>query len=75
MFIEMSGGYSGRETPGNIPNPEAKPASADGTAPVTVWESRTPPNNNRQRSPAGRHNGPPGIVSVLVDLDLDDLLR
>src|SRR3954451_20158037 len=39
------GGYSGRETPGYIPNPEVKPSSADGTAPGTVWESRTPPDN------------------------------
>ena len=28
-----------------IPNPEAKPFSADGTAGGTLWESRTPPNN------------------------------
>ena len=34
-----------RETPGYIPNPEAKPYSADGTAGGTLWESRTPPNN------------------------------
>ena len=33
-----------RETPGLIPNPEAKPHSADGTAHGSVWESRTPPN-------------------------------
>ena len=26
-----------------FPNPEAKTASADGTAPARVWESRTPP--------------------------------
>ena len=37
------GGHSCRETPGPIPNPEAKPAHADGTAPARVWESRTPP--------------------------------
>ena len=29
--------------PASIPNLEAKPASADGTAPGRVWESRTPP--------------------------------
>ena len=29
--------------PVSIPNLEAKPASADGTAPGRVWESRTPP--------------------------------
>jgi dTDP-4-amino-4,6-dideoxygalactose transaminase len=39
------GGYSGGGTPGYIPNPEAKPVSADGTAGGTLWESRTPPNN------------------------------
>jgi hypothetical protein len=38
------GGHSDRETPGPIPNPEVKPASANGTAPDRMWESRTPPN-------------------------------
>ncbi len=38
------GGYGERETPGSIPNPVAKLLSADGTALVTVWESRTPPD-------------------------------
>ena len=32
-----------RETPDPIPNPEVKPHSVDGTARVTVWESRTSP--------------------------------
>ena len=41
---EGYGGHSVGETPGPIPNPEAKPTSADGTALVTVWESRTPPD-------------------------------
>src|SRR6478672_6819135 len=45
------GGHSEGETPGPIPNPEAKPFSADGTALVTVWESRTPPDKHSQRSP------------------------
>src|SRR3712207_2378669 len=40
------GGHGERETPGNIPNPEAKPLSADGTALETGWESRTPPDNH-----------------------------
>ena len=40
------GGHSDRETPGPIPNPEAKPDSADGTAPARVRESRTPPSTN-----------------------------
>src|SRR3954447_3934052 len=43
------GGHSGQETPGPIPNPEVKPASANGTAPDRMWESRTPPNNLREK--------------------------
>ena len=39
------GGHSVGETPGPIPNPEAKTHSADGTAFVRMWESRTPPDN------------------------------
>jgi hypothetical protein len=38
------GGHSERETPGLIPNPEAKTLCADGTAGGTLWESRTPPD-------------------------------
>src|SRR5205085_66393 len=48
------GGHGERETPGNIPNPEAKPLSADGTAPGTGWESRTPPDTLIERAPATR---------------------
>ena len=32
------------ETPVPIPNTMVKPQTADGTALVTVWESRWPPN-------------------------------
>src|SRR3569833_4715448 len=45
------GGHGERETPGLIPNPEAKPLSADGTALETGWESRTPPDNHSRRGP------------------------
>src|SRR5659263_659103 len=45
--------HSGGETPGPTPNPEAKPSSADGTAPARVWESRTPTTTFRLR-PAAR---------------------
>ena len=49
------GGHSGRDTPGlSFPNPEAKTASADGTAPARVWESRTPPP-----TPTTKGGGPP----------------
>ena len=43
------GGHGERETPGLIPNPEAKPLSGDGTALETGWESRTPPDNHSER--------------------------
>jgi hypothetical protein len=42
MFF-LFGGDSGGETPVPIPNTEVKPSSADGTALVTRWESRTLP--------------------------------
>jgi hypothetical protein len=40
---KFSGGLGERETPVPIPNTEVKPLSVDGTARVTVWESRTLP--------------------------------
>ena len=39
----MFGGDSGGATPVPIPNTEVKPSSADGTAGVTLWESRSLP--------------------------------
>ena len=44
VYKKRYGGHSDRETPGPIPNPEVKPASADGTATERLWESRTPPD-------------------------------
>ncbi len=35
----------GGGTPGPIPNPEAKPASADGTWGTRPWESRSSPRD------------------------------
>ena len=52
---ECFGGHCARETPGPIPNPEAKPCSADGTAPEGVWESRTPPNTPQQGEQGAPH--------------------
>ena len=57
LFDRRVGGHGGGETPGPIPNPEAKPTSADGTAPARVWESRTPPNTNP-------HNGAPQTTGL-----------
>ena len=44
----LSVAYSSRETPGPIPNPEAKPARADGTATGRLWESKKPPTPNNK---------------------------
>ena len=46
--------------PASIPNMEAKPASADGTAPGRVWESRTPPQQPSKGGALGTlsSNGP-----------------
>jgi hypothetical protein len=49
------GGHCGRGTPGPIPNPVAKPSSADGTALARVWESRSPPTFNMNRKRPGLH--------------------
>ena len=61
----------GGETPGPIPNPEAKPARADGTAPGREWESRLPPtqqlHNNREPG-TWKHNPGTGFAAFL-DLD------
>ena len=43
IFHNFSGGYVVGVTPVPIPNTEVKPAGADGTARVTVWESRKSP--------------------------------
>ena len=43
LFHNFSGDFVGRVTPVPIPNTEVKPAGADGTARVTVWESRKSP--------------------------------
>ena len=49
------------ETPGPIPNPEAKTHSADGTAPGRVWESRTPPDNHYTVEAPTTRLGPPAL--------------
>src|SRR3990170_3431189 len=40
---EYAGGHRSRAPPVPIPNTEVKPATADGTARETVWESRSLP--------------------------------
>ena len=59
-----------RETPGPIPNPEAKPAHADGTATGRLWESKSPPtpNNNKQQNTetTGKETAKPPSPSFYV---------
>ena len=61
------GGHSDRETPGPIPNPEAKPDSADGTAPARVRESRTPPSTHHTVGPEPLY-AVPGQLLVWVSV-------
>ena len=42
-LLKICGDHSQGETPGPIPNPEAKALHGDGTAPERVWESSTSP--------------------------------
>ncbi|MEY3848596.1 MAG: hypothetical protein RLZ20_96, partial [Actinomycetota bacterium] len=49
------------ETPGPIPNPEVKPLSVDGTARVTLWESRTSPDFFYKK---GRFHERPFFISL-----------
>ena len=49
-----AGGHGGRGTPGPIPNPEVKPASAEGTAGATLWETRAPPAPGARCAGQGR---------------------
>ncbi len=44
-LISLSGGNGGGATPVPISNTEVKPSSADGTALVTVWESKSLPED------------------------------
>ena len=42
-FVSLPGGHRRGETPVPMPNTAVKPSSADGTAWVTMWESRSLP--------------------------------
>ena len=64
LNTKTCGGHSTGETPSNIPNLEAKPGSADGTATDRLWESRTPPQHNQTR---GRDDtAPRGVIPLLL---------
>ncbi|CEF01977.1 hypothetical protein BLIC_a02463 [Bifidobacterium longum subsp. infantis] len=46
---KICGGHGPGETPGPIPNPEAKAWHGDGTALDRVWESSTPPHHTYRK--------------------------
>ena len=68
VLLGLSVVYSCRETPGPIPNPEAKPAHADGTATGRLWESKSPPtpNNNNTTKYNKEEDGIPPPSSFIV---------
>ena len=47
--LKICGGHGPGETPGPIPNPEAKAWHGDGTALDRVWESSTPPHHTQEK--------------------------
>ena len=47
--IQFPGGHRSRVTPVPIPNTEVKPVTADGTARVSAWESRSLPGVSQPR--------------------------
>ena len=71
--IRFPGGHRSRVTPVPIPNTEVKPATADGTAWVTVWESRSLPGLFLE----GRINrcGPFSLEPSVISFRLDRALR
>ena len=56
---QSCGGHSTGETPSNIPNLEAKPGRANGTAPQGVRESRKPPQHTTRRGAPHTSARPP----------------
>ena len=57
---KICGGHGQGETPGPIPNPEAKALHGDGTAPERVWESSAPPLSH-DTDPRSSPLGLPGV--------------
>ena len=51
LRIKFLGDHRGEDPPDPIPNSEVKLAIADGTARVTLWESRSSPGIQFRKSP------------------------
>src|SRR5262249_54236500 len=67
----FAGGHRSRVTPVPIPNTEVKPATADGTARETVWESRSLPALLLRRSPIV-HGQSGFFVCVILSSEFSD---
>ena len=62
---KICGGHGQGETPGPIPNPEAKALHGDGTAPERVWESSAPPLSHDTVPPGRAPTGSRGVPRFL----------
>ena len=51
VVLKFPGDYGGGVTPVPIPNTVVKPSCADGTAGVTLWESRSLPGVINKKGP------------------------
>ena len=60
--MKICGDHSQGETPGPIPNPEAKALHGDGTAPERVWESSTSPLHTIRFPPVEPPRAPGGFL-------------
>ena len=65
---KICGGHGQGETPGPIPNPEAKALHGDGTAPERVWESSAPPLSHDTVPPGRALLGSRGVPRFLDNL-------
>ena len=65
---KICGGHGQGETPGPIPNPEAKALHGDGTAPERVWESSAPPLSHDTVPPGRAPTGSRGVPRFLDNL-------
>ena len=70
--LKICGDHSQGETPGPIPNPEAKALHGDGTAPERVWESSTSPLTLLDRIPVEPLRGVPGVLFVYPGVGPND---
>lgn len=72
--LKICGDHSQGETPGPIPNPEAKALHGDGTAPERVWESSTSPLTLLDRIPVEPLRGFPGSFSYIRGIPVPGFL-